>query len=76
MPHRLLTQAASDLQAAGQKGHIQSVSRLDLGAKRVKLPSASRLKAKGKEHAEPAQEASTSERVLRPRVGKGLGTKA
>lgn len=74
----LLTCAALDLQAAGQKGHIQSVRRLRLGATGIRVSS--RKKGNGKQRAgkEPEQEgeASSSQMVLRPRVGKGSGMKA
>lgn len=74
----LLTCATLDLQAAGQKGHIQSVRRLHLGATGIRVSSRKKGNGKqraGKEH-EQGGEASTSQMVLRPRVGKGSGMKA
>lgn len=74
----LLTCAALDLQAAGQKGHIQSVRRLHLGATGIRVSSRKKGNGKQRTGKEPEQggEASTSQMVLRPRAGKGSGTKA
>ncbi|EIW51395.1 uncharacterized protein TRAVEDRAFT_54600, partial [Trametes versicolor FP-101664 SS1] len=70
---KLQSKSYADLQAAGQKGHIQSVRRLHLGATGIRVSSRKKGNGKQRTGKEPEQggEASTSQMVLRPRAGKG-----